>query len=125
MIEEGIEEVMELEQDIMSGVDSQRCEPLQPESLLKRVQKFVADACSKDKQDLAVRIVTILLSYYDVPDKPFQDMLKKVGQMSDHGQALTMLKQAISAKSAKNEKVKKIRRSLPTLDELSKSKYRS
>ena len=35
------------------------------------------------------------------------------------------MKQAIDARTAKNEKVKKIRRSLPTLDERSKSKYRS
>ena len=40
MIENSLEEVSEIEQNIMSGVDPERTEPITPAAMLKQVKSF-------------------------------------------------------------------------------------
>ena len=90
MIEEEMEEVIEIEQNIMSGVDPERTEPILAEAILKQVQKFAKK--HKDKPEVLFPIFSLLLAYYEVPDKAYKEFLNMLGVMSNHEQALRMVR---------------------------------
>ena len=71
----------------MSGVHPETCEPLTPDSLLKSVKNFV-NKYRKENGALVARVIAIFISYYDVPDKQFNDLVSKLGSESRYAQAL-------------------------------------
>ena len=81
MIENSVEEAIEIEQDIMSGVDAERCEPIKPDTLAKSVMQF-ADS-QKERPHLQFRVFALFLIYYDVPEKTWQEMLKRLRGADD------------------------------------------
>lgn len=56
-------------------------------------------------------MITILVSYYDIPEKSFSEMLKKIRQSNENEQAMRMIKQVIDSRAEIREKVKKVKRS--------------
>ena len=43
MVDQMVEEAIEVEQDILSGIDRDASQELRPEEVLKRLQKFMSD----------------------------------------------------------------------------------
>ena len=70
----------------MSGIDTERAESIAHETLLKSVKSFVSKY--RERPDHVMRVVALLITYYEVPNKTFQDLLAKLGPDSHYGQAL-------------------------------------
>lgn len=66
LFEKGIEDAIELEQDILSGVNSQTYKEIKGENLFNRVKKF----SQKYKMDqmMIFRVISIFLLTYNVPE---------------------------------------------------------
>ena len=77
MEERKVEETIEIEQEIMSGLDLERNEALNPETILKNVQSF-CNRHASECPDIVMRVIALLITHYEVPDKTFQDFLKKI-----------------------------------------------
>ena len=90
MVDHQMEEIIEIEQNIMSGVDPERTEPLQPEAVLKQVLKLAQE--QREKPEVLIRVFSLLLIYYEVPDKTYKQLLNMLDTESVYGQALTMLR---------------------------------
>ena len=85
-----MEEIIEIEQNIMSGVDPERTEPIPAEMILKEVQQFAKR--NKDKPEVLFPIFSLLLAHYEVPEKVYKEFLNMLGVMSVQEQALRMLR---------------------------------
>lgn len=72
MAEKGIEEVIEIEQDIISGIDQDRSEPINPDQVLKRVQTYLKG--NTGNPEFMMRVIALFITYYEVPDKIYQDL---------------------------------------------------
>ena len=94
MIERRVEEAIEIEQQIMSGVDFERTEALDPDALLKKVQKFCSENAA-DSPDMVMRILTLLISHYEVPEKTFQELFKKIKNSHHYAAALQMARSTV------------------------------
>ena len=110
----------------MSGLDLERNETLNPETILKNVQSF----CNKHASecpDIVMRVLTLLISHYDVPDKNYQDFLKKIRNSPQHVEALQMVRNTMLNQGGDDaqQKAKKMKTRLrPVLDERAKQEYR-
>ena len=69
MLDERIDDIVELEQNIMSGVESERLESLSPDAILKQVMDFSKGV--QDRPEILLRITALLLTYYEIPDKNY------------------------------------------------------
>lgn len=81
----------------MSGVDSERTEPIQPDAILKQVLAFAKD--KNERPEVLVRIFSLFLVYYNVPDKTYRQLLGILDELSVYGQAFAMLRQTILKRS--------------------------
>ena len=84
----------------MSGVESERLDSLSPDTkklwhnprslhtiqgsnaILKQVMDFSKEL--EDRPEILLRITTLLLTYYDIPDKNYQTLLAKIGGDDTH-----------------------------------------
>lgn len=125
MIDQMIEEAIEVEQDILSGIDRDASLELKPEEVFKRLQKFMND--QRERPPLQLRAATLFLSCYEIPDKTFADLMKRLGgKESQYGQALQMVRNVIDSKSPKaSVRPKKVTRTRPVLDEAGKKEFRA
>ena len=98
----------------MSGVDSEKCEPFQQETILKQVLAF--GRSQKDKPETLVRVFILLLVYYDVPEKTYRQLLGILNENSVYGQALVMVRKTILVRSQSASVPSKLKRHLPALD---------
>ena len=79
-------DTIEIEQSIMSGVDPEKTQPIKPKQILKEVLDFAKE--QKERPEILVRVFSLLLIHYDVPDKTYKQLLDILGVNSVYGQAL-------------------------------------
>ena len=77
MVEHEIEEVIELEQDIITGVETETTNEIRAEQLLKHLLSFIDK--HREQPPIVFRTASIFLSNYSVSDKIFNDLVKKLG----------------------------------------------
>ena len=86
MNENQLIDTIEIEQSIMSGVDPETTQPIKPKQILKEVLDFAKE--QKERPEILVRVFSLLLIHYDVPDKTYKQLLDILGVNSVYGQAL-------------------------------------
>jgi len=108
----------------MSGVDPETCNEIKPEALLQALLQFVG--AHKDKPHLTLRACALFLAHYNVPEKAYKDLQKKMsGSDQRYRQALETIRSILTSQNAQSSNAKKLTRSKPVLDERGKREYRA
>ena len=64
-----MEESIEVEQDIVTGLEADTTQELKPEAVLKRLLTFMDK--QRERPPLQLRAAALFLTYYSVPEKTF------------------------------------------------------
>ena len=89
-MERKVEEAIEIEQEILTGVDNESLQEVAPAAMLKRVKKFL-DKQKEGSCEMLMRVIALFITCYSVPDREYSSLLKKVGKQDKYRQALEMV----------------------------------